>query len=127
MAFSLLVLVFAGFWIDPPEGKSKEEQVPEKEKIETLIKQVEGLKKAKFVRNDQEYDAQSAATFLRRKWANDKTIQTVDDFIAKVATKSGTSGKPYLIRFQEGKEVKSNEWFRAELQKLTNKSSLKTR
>ncbi len=118
---SLVGLVMVGLVMDEPVGKSKGLQNTEKGKIEYLIKQVEGLKKAKFVRNDQEYDAPSAATFLKRKWANDKSIKTVEDFLTKIATSSSTSGKPYLIRFQDGKETKSIEWFQAELQKRYKK------
>ena len=40
----------------------------EKQKIETLIKQVANLKDAKFVRNGSIYNADSVVTFLRRKW-----------------------------------------------------------
>ncbi len=122
MPFSILVLILFGFVWEEPEGKSKTGPISETVKIEYLIKQVKDLKKAKFIRNDQEYDAPSAATFLRRKWANDPSIKTAEDFIAKIATKSSTSGKPYLIRFQEGKETKSADWFQAELQKRFKKS-----
>jgi hypothetical protein len=31
---------------------------------------------------------------------------------------SGTSGKPYLIRFKDGKEIKSREFLLEELRKL---------
>jgi len=40
------------------------------------------------------------------------------DFIEKVASTSGTSGKPYLIRFNDGREIRSREYLLAELQKL---------
>jgi hypothetical protein len=90
----------------------------EKEKIEALIKHVEGLKDAKFVRNDKEYDAKTAATFLRGKWdANEGQIKTARDFIEKAASASGTSGKPYVIRFKD-KEVKCGEYLLEELKKL---------
>ena len=73
----------------------------EAEKIESLIKAVEGLKDAKFVRNDVEYDAPDAAAHMRRKWeAGKEQIKTARDFIRHVASKSSISGKPYLIRFQ---------------------------
>jgi hypothetical protein len=90
-----------------------------KEKIEALIKHVEGLKDAKFVRNDTEYDARTAAKFLRGKWrASEAEIKTAQDFIDKAASVSSTSGKPYLIRFKDGKEIKSGDYLRAELKKL---------
>jgi uncharacterized protein DUF5329 len=91
----------------------------EKQKIETLIKQVADLKDAKFVRNGSAYNADSAATFLRRKWgANESEVKTARDFIDKVASFSGTSGKPYLIRFKDGGEIKSRDFLLAQLKKL---------
>jgi hypothetical protein len=98
--------------------RADEKPGTEKEKIEALIKHVEGLKDAKFVRNDKEYDAKTAATFLRGKWdANEAQIKTARDFIEKAASTSGTSGKPYVIRFKD-KEVKCGEYLLEELKKL---------
>ena len=34
---------------------------------------------------------------------------------------SGTSGKPYLIRFKDGREISSQEFFIAELNKIDPK------
>ena len=91
----------------------------EKQKIEALIKQVANLKDAKFVRNGSTYNADSAATFLRRKWgANESEVKTARDFIDKVASFSGTSGKPYLIRFKDGGEIKNRDFLLAQLKKL---------
>jgi Family of unknown function (DUF5329) len=91
----------------------------EKQKIETLIKQVANLKDAKFVRNGSAYNADNAAVFLRRKWeANESEVKTARDFIDKVASFSGTSGKPYLIRFKDGGEIKSRDFLLAQLKKL---------
>ena len=91
----------------------------EKQKIETLIKQVANLKDAQFVRNGSAYNAGSAAVFLRRKWeANESEVKTARDFIDKVASFSGTSGQPYLIRFKDGGEIKSRDFLLAQLKKL---------
>jgi len=92
---------------------------PEKQKIEALIKQVGALKDAKFVRNGSTYEPATAVRFLRGKWdANKAEVQTARDFIDKVATLSGTSGRPYLMRFNNGKEIPSREFLLAELKKL---------
>ena len=91
----------------------------EKQKIEALINQVADLKDAKFVRNGSNYNADSAAVFLRRKWeANESEVKTARDFIDKVASFSGTSGKPYLIRFKDGGEIKTRDFLLAQLKKL---------
>jgi hypothetical protein len=50
----------------------------EKAKIEALIRAVEGLKDARFIRNGREYDSSSAAKFLRGKWeSHGKEIATL--------------------------------------------------
>ncbi len=94
----------------------------EKQKIEALIKQVGDLKDAKFVRNGSTYEVATAVRFLRGKWAaNDAEVKTARDFIDKVASASGTSGKLYLIRFKDGREIKSQEFLLAELKKIEPK------
>jgi hypothetical protein len=91
----------------------------ERQKIETLIKQVGDLKDATFVRNGSTYEVSTAVRFLRGKWdAHAAEVKSARDFIDKVASISGTSGKPYFIRFKDGREIKSREFLLAELQKL---------
>lgn len=91
----------------------------ETKKIEALIAHVEGLADAKFVRNGIEYDAKTAGAFLRGKWdARKAKIKTAQDFIEQVATKSSTSGKPYLIRTKDGTEYKSGDYLAKQLQML---------
>ena len=91
----------------------------EKQKIEALIDQVGALKEAKFVRNGWTYEPSTAVRFLRGKWNYNSTeVKSARDFIDKVASMSGTSGKPYLIRFKDGKEIKSSEFLFAELKKI---------
>ncbi len=91
----------------------------EKAKIESLIGHLENLKDATFIRNGSDYDAKSAAKFLRGKWqANDRDIKTAADFIAKAATGSSTTGKPYLIKFKDGTQVKCGEYLAARLKEL---------
>ena len=91
----------------------------EAKKIEALIDHVEQLKDAKFVRNGIEYDAKTAGAFLRGKWdASKSKIKTAADFVEHIATKSSTSGKPYLIRFKDGKEHNSGPYLTGQLEKL---------
>jgi hypothetical protein len=91
----------------------------ERQKIEALIKFVSEMNGTKFVRNGSTYDAKAAATFLRLKWgANDSEVKTARDFIDKIATLSGTSGKPYVIRFEDGSEMTSRDVLLAALNKI---------
>ena len=116
-----LILIFALTLVSGDLSFVEAQTLPnlEKQKIEALIKQVANLKDAKFVRNGSAYNADSAATFLRRKWeANESEVKTARDFIDKVASFSGNSGKPYLIRFKDGGEIKSRDFLLAQLKKL---------
>jgi len=91
----------------------------ERQKIEALIKYVGDLKDTKFIRNGWSYEVSTAVRFLRGKWeANESSVKTARDFIDKVASFSGTSSKPYLIRFKDGKEIPSREFLTTELQKI---------
>lgn len=91
----------------------------EKQKIESLINVVAQANDVKFVRNGSEYTSSNAATFLRRKWeANASEVKSARDFVGKVASFSGTSGKPYLIRFKDGRELKAHDYLLAELKKI---------
>ena len=91
----------------------------EKQKIEALIKHIGEIKDAKFIRNGTIYEPATAVRFLRSKWhANASDVKSARDFIDKVASVSGTSGKPYLIRFKDGREIHSREFFLTELKKI---------
>jgi len=93
--------------------------VAERQKIEALIKTIADAKDLQFVRNGKVYDAVIAAKFLRGKLAaNDAEVKTARGFIDKVASFSGTSGEPYLIRRSDGTEIKSKDYLLAELRKL---------
>ena len=103
----------------PPIVASQTAPAAERQKIESLIKQVGSLKDAKFIRNGSTYEVPSAVRFLRGKWdANAAEVKSARDFIDKVASMSSSSGKPYLIRFKDGREIKSRDFLLAELQKL---------
>jgi hypothetical protein len=88
----------------------------EKKKIDFLISSVENLKGAKFIRNGSEHDGKEAANHLRMKLQNaGGKVQTADHFISLCASKSFITGKPYMIRFSDGKTTKSEEYFREKL------------
>jgi hypothetical protein len=93
---------------------------PETEKIEALLKHLETLKDATFVRNDQALDPKEAAGMMRRKWeAQESDIETAAEFIEKIMTASFSGPKkPYLIRFKDGKETNCADFLKAELKKL---------
>lgn len=109
-----LLGLFLGSTITLPAQAAGDERA----KIEALISHIEGLDSASFVRNGKDYSAANAGKFLRAKWGrDDKEVKTAAEFIAKVASASGTTGKPYVIRFKDGKETPCGEYLTAQLKK----------
>ncbi|MDQ2964204.1 MAG: DUF5329 domain-containing protein [Pseudomonadota bacterium] len=88
------------------------------EKIEALIVAVEARNDLKFIRLGTVHTAGEAGRMLRVKlaFAGDR-VKTVDDFIDHVATAT-MSGKPYLVRYPDGKEGTSAEFLRQELKRI---------
>jgi hypothetical protein len=92
-------------------------QDPEElEKIRYLIASVEDLKGVKFIRNGSEFDGDTAADHLRTKlaMAGDK-VRTAADFIRLCASKSDMSGKPYKIKFADGRTIEAEIYFKNKL------------
>lgn len=91
----LATLFLLGVVMAPERLRAAELPRAEKEKIEALIKHLEGLKDAKFIRNGSEYDAKSAAKFIRGKWdSKEKEIKTAADFIEKAASVRARAASP---------------------------------
>ena len=115
------ILLLLAPLLAPSFARAETLSAAEQQKIEALINLVGDLKGAKFVRNGSSYEPTTAVRFLRGKWdANKAGVKSARDFIDKVATKSETSGKPYLLRFNDGREIHSREFLLAELKKIEN-------
>jgi hypothetical protein len=83
----------------------------EKEKIEYLINHLESMQDATFIRNGKEHDARTAGLFLRRKWqVNKDKVRTAEDFIESIASRSSTTGKAYIIRMKNGREIECGDY-----------------
>ena len=116
LTLSTMLLLLLG-WA-PSFVRSQTLPTDEKQKIEALIKQVAALKDANFFRNGVSYNANTAVTFLQAKWqANAANVKTAQDFINNIASISG-AGKPYLIRFKDGRETLCRNFLLAKLKKL---------
>lgn len=84
--------------------------------INRLISSV-GRNGCTFIRNGQKYRGREARDHLRSKRElNDQLISTTEEFIAKIASGSATTGEPYLIRCRGQEETTVNEWFTALLE-----------
>ena len=119
IARAALFLVIAAMVVLPLSAGTKGPSSTERAKIEALISAIGSLSDARFVRNGREYGAATAAKFLRGK-GNDRAadVLTADHFIDKIATRSSTTGRPYLIRFSDGREVTTAVYLRNELARL---------
>lgn len=103
------------FWKDTPENDAL---VIEQKKIELLIANFV-LLDATFIRNEKEHTKFEAYEHIQNKYKSlKKNIYTADEFIKTVVTKSSVSQKPYIIRFSDGTEINSGEWFSKELATL---------
>ncbi len=110
-----LFVAFVSLFFHAPAA----EAASENEKINSLLSHIEGLEDATFIRNGSSYSAKNAVKFLRGKWdANKKDIVTANDFIEKAASKSSTTGKPYLIKLKGAAEVPCADYLKARLKKL---------
>ena len=91
----------------------------EAQKIDALIQTVGGLRGAVFIRNGSEYDGQAAADHLRLKREKaGSRVATADDFIRRCGSVSSMSGRPYQIRWADGRTETSEAFLRARLAEL---------
>ena len=91
----------------------------EAQKIDYLIRSVEQMSNATFIRNGKAYDAKDAADHLREKKRLAKGhCDTAENFIRLCGAKSSESGKPYQIRFKDGKVVTSEQFLRQKLKEF---------
>lgn len=89
------------------------------QQVEYLIDTIAKLDGATFIRNDGEYTAANAAALMRFRWERDKgKLKTAEQFVEELATKSSTTGKPYVIRFKDGNEIKSGEYLLKKLAEI---------
>jgi hypothetical protein len=102
-----------------PRPATAAPHLSEAAKIQALIGSIEHLNGAVFIRNGTEHDASEAAAHLRRKldYAGSK-VKTAQQFIDRLATGSSMTGKPYKIRFADGRTVESAVFLREQLRKL---------
>lgn len=71
-----------------------------------------------FRRNGSWYEAGQAAQHLERKYdylVKRDLVTTGEDFIARAASESSISGKPYQVRCGQQAPVASAAWLKAEL------------
>lgn len=94
----------------------------EQARIDALIRYVERHEGMTFIRNGKVYSCVEAAEFLRRKLdAMGAEVGTARQFIERIGTKSNTSGKPYQVRFNDGKTLPAAQFLGDELARIERK------
>ena len=79
--------------------------------------------KATFIRNGTPHTPAEAAAHIKAKYAHFKTeIKTPEDFIRLSASKSLLSGKPYLVRLPDGREMHLDGWLTDALKRRRSES-----
>ena len=118
-----ILLTLAIFALALPTNAS-ELPPAEAAKIEYLIDSIGELEDAQFIRNGKAHEAVEAAAHLRRKLkAAGSRIRSAEDFIIRCASASSMTGRPYRIRFGDGREIDSAQFLR---QKLAEYSTMST-
>ena len=91
----------------------------EQARIDKLIRHVEVQKGMKFIRNGTEYTCEEAGRFLRGKMESmGAEVTSAREFIERIASKSSMSGKPYHVRFSDGRSMSSAQFLGDELKRL---------
>lgn len=101
------------------KASATQNALSETAKIQALISTVEKSNGLVFIRNGSVHQPAQAASHLRLKWKNaGKRVRTAEDFIRYCATGSSMSGKPYQIRFADGRVENSADYFHAQLRRI---------
>ncbi len=125
---AVCVVVLVSIFLAPGALAASPAPLSEAAKIDALIRAIEARSDLRFLRNEVEYSASEAALHLRMKLAiAGSQIKTADDFIEHLATGSSVTGKPYLVRFLDGKLVPSAEFLRGELKRISEPTTASSR
>lgn len=110
------ILALAGVLASPIFAARLVRPVGEQTKIDYLVGEVR-KSPAIFLRNGREYPAGRAASHLatKLKFAV-KRVQTARDFVLGIASRSEETGKPYEIRWPNGKRQPLSEWLFEQLE-----------
>ena len=130
---NIVVIVLLVSFLSPNAGA--DDTVAE---IDYLLNSI-GSSQCTFIRNGKRYSAEDAETHLRSKYRRGKRYAlTSENFIARLASKSSVSNKPYYLECDGEDKMPSGDWliirlgeYRAGSHKLTHTATpvpqLKTR
>jgi len=108
-ALLLLLAALPAWTAEPPPAARAE--------IQHLLDYL-GNSGCEFFRNGAWHPAADARSHIQRKYTallERNLVKTTEQFIARAAAESSTSGKPYQVRCGGGEPVASARWLEAEL------------
>jgi Family of unknown function (DUF5329) len=107
----------------PLAANAADRSAAENARIDYLLAIVASLDDARFIRNGTSYDSATAVKHLRLKLrAAGSRIKTAEDFISYCASRSSVTGRPYEIRFSDGRVVRSADFLRQKLMEFDKAS-----
>ena len=112
--FLLLAILFLG------EAAAAPTPAPLRAEIDALLTRLESSG-CRFNRNGTWYPAAEAKAHLLKKLAYIErrgTLVSTEQFVETAASKSSTSGKPYLVQCAGADAVQSQAWLSAQLRSL---------
>ena len=112
LLFAALLTAGASSWAGAPSTEARAE-------IEHLLAFV-AKSGCQFNRNNTWYSSPEASAHLAKKehyLEEHGQIASAEDFIAKAATKSSMTGRPYTVRCGSEPAIASDEWLMAELRR----------
>jgi len=112
MIYARLVLLFL-LLVGSPRRSFAEDSL--EQTIDYLIGYV-AKSEATFIRNGTPHPAAEAVDHIKAKYAHFKSeIKTPEDFIRLAASKSLVTGRPYLVKLKDGRQMQVQEWLEAAL------------
>jgi hypothetical protein len=115
LRFSLVILLLVTLAAPGFAAESSEQT------IQYLIDYI-AKSNATFVRNGVKHTPAEAVAHIKEKYAHFKNqIKTPEDFIRLSASKSLLTGKPYLVRTPDGKEIHLDLWLTGALREYRAK------
>lgn len=78
-----------------------------------------------FIRNGEAHTGKEAAEHMKEKYRHFKgRIKTPEDFIRLIGSKSLMTGRPYLVKTKNGKEIHADKWLRSVLEEYRKSSNI---
>lgn len=114
---------------EKPDGADVKPAAPtpppaEQKRIAALLDAVEAAEEVTFIRNDEEYPSWAARKWIERKYETyGAGSQTAEEFVARTATRSEKTKKPYMVRFADGRTTESACWLKSLLAEIDRNKS----